>query len=158
MICSKSVKSQCCPLQPDTSVMDGGGCLCFFVLPVMVTGKPQRPPLCVFTQPCISHRVCLSSLPRPLGSATVHTNRSFRNTHCISLLLPAEGSTSANLILPLFRLSLTVNSGPRDPGCILGTNSALLPSHLPRFLLLAHLQLFQYSDLSDVFVEQEILC
>lgn len=111
-MCSKSVKCQCCLLQPDTAVMDGGGCLCCFVLPVMVTGKPQRPPLCVFTQPWISHRVCLSSLPRSLGSATVHTNCSFRNTHCISLLLPAEGSTSANLILPLFRLSLTVNSGP----------------------------------------------
>lgn len=50
-----------------------------------------------------------------LGLAAADIVHSCRNAHCISLLLPAEGSTS-HLIPPLSRLSLAVSS--RRQGCI----------------------------------------
>lgn len=89
---------------------------------------------------------CALPLPRSLSSAIACITLSYKNAHCISLLLWAERSTSHNLIPPLYPLWTLFQ------GWSVWLALTFLPSHLPGLAPLAHLYMFQCMDLSDMFV------
>lgn len=89
--------------------------------------------------------LCFVSAPVAGFSA----NHSGRNVQCISLLLWAAGNTDGNLILPSFKT--------RRAASVVQVSALLppLPSHsclVPHLLPLTYFQLFQCTNLSDVFV------
>lgn len=143
-------------LQPDTAssptmmgwgwgrLGDSGWCFCAFVLlPIMATTRPLLPVVTAW-QPQL--HLCPPSLPNSLCLATICTNYSYQNAHLIvSLLLWAIGSAAGNLI------SLLFNTHSELLAVSLAPVSTSLPSSFSTHLL-AHLQIFLYIDLSNVFV------
>ena len=97
------------------------------------------------------------SLPRSLGSATAHAAHYCRSAHWISLLLPAEGSSSHNLTPPLSGLSPSVRSQLQDCVCGLSRPSSLLTSHVC-FHLLTFRCFNEWMSQECLYVVQGILC